>query len=96
MKMRTLTDEKLINIIRETYEDKLRTIREDLDVVFPVDGTQSNVLSKGLKLRDKQGKLYTIDSIGDWGAFLIPAFEDEENAQPVKVDIEELENDYEL
>lgn len=95
MKMQTLTDRELVQYIREAYEEKLNRVNEELNVMFPIDGQKSNVLSKGLKIHDKSGKLYTIDSIGDWGAMLIPASKSDSGGH-IKVSVEELENEYEL
>lgn len=94
MSIKKMSDKDLIRIIKESYEEHLQKVNEELDVLFPINGKQENVLSKGLKIRNKKGDLFTVDAIGDWGAYLIPAGKGSESS--VKVSTEDLEDDYEL
>ena len=93
MSQERLTDKILIKLIREVYDERRTNVREELDVMFPIGGNEKNVLSKGLKIRDKKGKMYVVDSIGDWGAILNPAAGEGDSR---KVTIDELESGYEL
>lgn len=92
--MKNDTDSKsLVQIIRESYNESVEQILEDLDVIFPISGKKEIVPTAGLKIKDKKGRLYVIDSIGSWGAMLVPTFKEDST---IKVSIEDLEKNYEL
>ncbi len=60
-----LTDREVIGLIREEYQKKVEEVMDELDVFVKLGSMgEINVLSPGLKIREKKsGLLYTITSV---------------------------------
>ena len=60
-----LTDREVIGLIREEYKKKVQEVFDELDVFVKLGSMgEINVLSPGLKIREKKsGLLYTIISV---------------------------------
>lgn len=60
----TLNEADVITIIREEWDNKIKTLQNEVEVYYkPQDGEVKNVISVGLKVRDKAGNLYTVDAV---------------------------------
>lgn len=98
MAPKVLTEEVVIGFLREEYDRRIERLREEIDMVFPVDGEDKLVLSQALKLRRKKGEgagqLYTVDQVGPWGCIL--SWIDGEGRHTLKVDKDTLEAEFEL
>lgn len=63
--MKTLSEKKIIQIMREEWESKIRNLQQEVDVYYKAHKgeTPKNVVSVGLKVRDKSGLLFTVDAV---------------------------------
>jgi len=92
--MKKLTESEIIQIMREEWDAKLKTLSESVDAIFKtkVDGKEEQVLDKDLKLRHKKTQfLYTIVSVGPRDAILKTP-----EGTDFLVDKDTLEDEYEL
>lgn len=59
--MRKLQDSDVVRIIREEYARKLKVLTEKISL---------DLVSQGLKVRDKDDAQYTVTRVGSWGVEL--------------------------
>lgn len=97
MAKNVLSDRDVVRIIKEEYEQGIVCLAEGIDMFFePSKGQgEKNILAVDLKVRDKRGVLYTVDSVGSWGVILKRVLDDGSEKQ-VKVDRETFERDFSL
>lgn len=92
--MKKLTEADILQIMREEWDNKLKSLEETVDAVFKgkVDGKNKMILSPDLKLRHKKTQfLYTIDSVSPADAVLKTP-----EGKKFLVDKDTLENEYEI
>ena len=62
--MSMLTEQQVIQLIREEYHKKVQEVVDELGALVKIGGESMNVLSPGLKIREKRsGLLYTIQVV---------------------------------
>lgn len=92
-----LTDADVVRLVKEEYERNIVDLAEGIDMFFePKRGAgEKNIVSVDLKVRDKNGVLYTVDSVGSWGVIL-KRTDDDGSEKTIKVDRETFERDFNL
>lgn len=97
--MKKLQKEDVIKIIREEWNAKVASLREEVDLTFKakVDGEEKTLPDEGLKLRGKKDQiLYTIIKVTAGGVGLRPPEGSPDGSSDFFVDKESLEDKYEL
>lgn len=82
--MRKLQDSDVVRIVREEYARKLKLLTEKIDV---------DLVSQGLKVRDKDDAQYTVTRVGAWGVEL-SSVELDGTISYKKVDRKDFEENY--
>jgi hypothetical protein len=97
--MKKLQEKDVLRIMKEEWNAKIATLREDVDLVFKakVDGEKKILPDVGLKIRGKKDHiLYTIKSVSTGGVGVRPPDGPEDGSQDKFVNKEVLEDEYEL
>ncbi len=62
--MEKLTEQQVVQLIREEYQKKVQEVVDELDAFASLGGHETGILSTGLKIREeKSGLLYTIETV---------------------------------
>lgn len=92
--MKNLTEEDIIQVMREEWHTKVTSLTEEVDLTFKtkVDGKDKEVISQDLKIRHKKSQLlYTVVSVGPRDIVLKTP-----EGEEFLLDKNQLENEYEL
>jgi len=94
--MKKLTEADIIEVLREEWAAKIKTLTEEVELAFDVDfdkdKEKEEILTANLKVvHSKSGIRYTIGSIGPRDVILLTP-----EGEQFIIDREELEQEYEL
>jgi hypothetical protein len=86
-----LDDKVVLRVLREQRAKQLASLREEVEVAVKVDGDQKKVIAPGLKVRSKEGVLYTVHAVGRDSVVLR-----DPGGQTIHISDKELESGYDL
>ena len=90
--MKKLTEADIINVMKEEWNAKVKTVFEGLKVAATVNGDTQPIIAPELKVKHKKsGMLYTVDSISMRDVVLRTP-----EGELMQLDSPEFEQDYEV
>lgn len=86
-----LDDKVILRVLREQRAKQLNVLKEELDVNVNLDGQEKKVIAPGLKIKSKEGILFTVDAIGQNSAVI-----KDPNGETSHISDQELEDNFDL